>query len=181
MNKYLAILFLFYFNNSDAQNYAPKNPGCRWIYVMPSDDSFEDVITNQKFNYNSKSYFQSLRKYSWGQMDTSYYRIEKNGTIYYLDKESKKESIEIPGQPKISFRWTSSDKAWQYEIVGLNETLKTPKKEFLNCLVIKAEQISIRDKNKLPIYFNYYSKSIGYVGSKVDGQLMAYLIEWKLK
>lgn len=181
MKKYLVITLLLYSCNSDTQNYSPKNPGSKWTYVMTPDGSFEDNITDHKLKHNNQYYFQSIRRYSWGAADTSYFRIGKDGTVYYLDQESKQESIEVPSQPKLSFKWTSSDKVWQYEIIELNATLKTPKKEFANCLVIKAEQISDRDKNKLPIYFNYYSKSIGYVGSEVDGQLMAYLSKWELK
>lgn len=180
MKKLLLIGLLFYSFNGLAQDYSPKNPGSHWTYKM-QDGSFEDFITSEKFVHNQVEYFQSVRKYSWGAADTSYFRVNKDGTVYYLDAGSLKESIDVPANPKPSFKWVSADNAWRYEIVEVKTSFKTPNKTFKDCLVIKAEQISDSDKNKLNTYFNYYSKSIGYVGSKVNGELMAYLVKWDLK
>lgn len=162
------------------KNYSPKNPGNKWIYKM-SNESFEDLITNQKLVRHQKEYFQSIRKYSWGAADTSYFRTDKNGTVLYFDIASGKESIEVPSNPKLFYKWISSDNAWEYEIVNMHGTLTTPSRTFKNCLVIKAKQILNRDEEKLQTYFNYYSDNIGYVGSKVGDDLIAYLEEWHLE
>lgn len=171
---------LLYSVNSVSQNYSPKKPGSTWSYKM-ADGSFTDIISKEKITHNQKQYFQSIRRYSWGTSDISYYRIGQDGTIYYLDAKSFKESIEVPGHPKLSYKWTSADSSWRYEIVNVNATLKTFEGTFKNCLVIEAEQIYNSDQEKLSKYLNYYSKDIGYVGSVVDGQVMAYLYEWNIK
>jgi hypothetical protein len=98
-----------------------------------------------------------------------------------LDTKSKLESIDVPGQPKTGDSWTSADKAWKYTIIDIAATFKTPIKTFKDCLIIKAEQVDNRDSEKLQTYFNYYVKDIGYVGSKVNGALMAYIEKWDVK
>jgi hypothetical protein len=89
--------------------------------------------------------------------DESYFRVDDTGTTYYLDTKSKLESIDIPGKQKIGDSWNSTDKAWKYSIIEIAATLQTPKQSFKDCLVIKAEQMTSRDREKLQIYFNYYT------------------------
>lgn len=148
---------------------------------MSDNQSFVDLITDKTLTRMGNEYFQSIRTYSWGDSDTSYFRVEKDGSVYYLDTKSNKESIDVPNNPSLNFKWNSSDNEWQYQVVEVNATLKTPKNTFADCLVIKAEQLNNSDTTKLSTYFNYYSKSIGYVGSKVDDQLMSYLQDWDIK
>jgi hypothetical protein len=164
-----AIVFLTF-----QDSYAPLIPGSSWVYKT-TDGSFEDYISEEKFTYNKIDYFQNIRKYSDGTAAISYYRIEKNGALHYLDNKSFKESIEIPSHPRLSFRWSSSDNKWHYKIVEVDSELKTPLHIFKNCIAIKAES------NDGSVYINYYSKGIGFVGSKADGKLVAYLSKWQIK
>jgi hypothetical protein len=93
-----------------AQNYSPKTVGSKWFFKM-GDNSFTDEIVEGKFTNNGKDYFKSLRVYSWGDKDLSYFRVDNFGTTFYLDTKSKLESIDVPGQPKTGDSWTSADEA----------------------------------------------------------------------
>jgi hypothetical protein len=148
----------------------------KWGTIHLRDEIVEGKLTN-----NGKDYFKSLRTYSWGEKDLSYFRVDDSGTTFYLDTNSKLESIDVPGQPKTGDSWTSADKAWKYTITDIAAIFKTPTQIFNDCLIIKAEQTGNRDNEKLKTYFNYYVKNIGYVGSKVDGGLMAYIEKWNVK
>jgi hypothetical protein len=163
-----------------AQTYSPKTVGSKWFFKM-GDNSFTDEIVEGKFTNNGKDYLKSLRTYSWGDKDLSYFRVDNNGTTFYLDTKSKLESIDVPGQPKTGDSWASADKAWKYTIEDIAAIFKTPTRTFKDCLIIKAEQTGNRDSEKLQTYFNYYVKDIGYVGSKVDGGLMSYVEGWDVK
>jgi len=163
-----------------AQTYSPKTVGSKWTFKM-GDNSFTDEIVAGQFTHEGKDYLKKLRTYSWGDKDLSYFRVDNTGTTFYLDAKSKLECIDVPGQPKAGDSWTSADKAWKYTVTDIAGVLKTPTQTFKDCLIIKAEQLGNRDKEKLQIYLNYYVKDIGYVGSKVDGGLMAYIEKWDVK
>jgi hypothetical protein len=175
----LTLFFLFPIMLT-AQTYSPKTVGSKWVFKM-GDNAFTDEIVEGKFTNNGKDYFKSLRTYSWGDKDLSYFRVDDSGTTFYLDTKSKLESVDVPGQPKNGDSWTSADKAWKYTITEIAAIFKTPTQTFKDCLIIKAEQVDNRDSEKLQTYFNYYVKDIGYVGSKVDGGLMAYIEKWDVK
>jgi hypothetical protein len=177
---YGLILFTLISTVLTAQTYSPKTVGSKWFFKM-GDNSFTDEIVDGKFTHDGKDYFKSLRTYSWGDKDLSYFRVDNTGTTFYLDSKSKLESIDVPGKPNTGDSWTSSDKAWKYTVIDLAATFKTPAKTFKDCVIIQAEQIGNRDKEKLQTYFNYYAKDIGYIGSEVDGGLMAYIEKWSVK
>lgn len=170
----LILAAIVVFSTLQEHPYAPLIPGSSWVYKTP-DGSFEDYISERKFTHNKIDYFQNIRKYSDGTAEVSYYRIEKNGALFYLDNKSFKESIEIPANPRLSFRWASSDNKWQYKVVEVDTELKTPLHNFKNCIAIKAES------NDGSTYINYYSKGVGFVGSKIDSELVCYLTKWQLK
>ena len=154
--------------------YSPLIPGNSWFYKTP-EGSFEDRINEKKFNHNNVDYIQNERKYSDGTAEVSYYRIDKNNTVHYLDNQTFKETVEIPAYPRLSQKWTSSDNKWYYKVVEVNTVLKTPIHTFNNCIAIRAE--SAIDG---VTFVNYYSKGIGFVGSKSNGSFIAYLTKWKL-
>src|SRR5687768_10478199 len=99
-----------------AQTYSPpKTVGSKWFFKM-GDNSFTDEIVDGKFTHEGKAYFKSLRTYSWGDKDLSYFRVDNTGTTFYLDVKSILESVGVPGQPKTGDSWTSADKAWKYTV-----------------------------------------------------------------
>ncbi len=164
-----------------AQIYSPISVGNKWFYKT-GDQSFSDEITDHSYSYNGKTYYTSLRTYSWGDKDISHYRVDTDGTVIYLDSKSKLESIEIPGRnAKTGYTWISSDKAWKYTIAKIAATFKTPKQTFTDCLLIKAEQVTGRDKEKLQVYFNYYVVGIGFVGSETSDSVLTYIEKWNVR
>jgi hypothetical protein len=125
---------------------------------------------------DGKEYFPRLMRYSWGSTDTAFFRTE-NEVVYYFDKKSRSESISMPADLKIGVTWTSTDRAWQYEITSLSAKLETPVRKYKDLLVIRATQLQNRDRDKLPVYLNYYQKNIGQIGSETNGKLMTYRLE----
>jgi hypothetical protein len=175
MKAFLSILSLFCLSQEPSQ-YSYLVPGNFWQYESP-DGPFEEQIGHEKFMHNKIEYFQSIRKFADGTADISYYRIDtKTKTVYYLDNKSFKETVEIPGAPRVSQAWASSDNKWKYEVIYINAELKTPNHHFKDCIAIKAESNS--DERT---YINYYAKGIGFVASRESGKLTVHLTKWKLK
>lgn len=163
-----------------SQNYSPLKKGNKWTFKM-QNSSYTTEVLKEPYTYNGVEYFQTETKYSWGTTDTNYLRVDEKGNELYLDPKSLTETVNMPANIELGYSWTSSDKTWKYEIFRLDEVLKTPKQSFNHCLVIKAEQLSERDKEKLSVYYNYYVDGLGYVGSKNEKGLMSYLTKYELK
>ena len=149
-------------------------PGNCWVYKTEVE-TYEECISGEMLEYEKKRYFPSVRTYSDGKIEINYYRAEY-GTLYYLDNESLKEGIEIPGDIRLSKQWVSKDQLWKFKIVEVNAELKTPLRTFKDCIAIKLT--SLADGS---VSTSYYSKGIGFVGSKENDQLVVYLTKWSLK
>ena len=141
-----------------------------------SENFVKHIDLKEKRLLGEKEYNARLMKYSWGKNDTTYFRTE-NQTVYYYDKKSNTESINIPKDITLGSTWTSSDNAWKYEITSISAKLTTPKKKYKNLLEIKATQLQNRDKTKLTEYLNYYEKNVGNIASVTNGKLMTYKLE----
>lgn len=156
--------------------YSPLTPGNTWYYKTP-DGTFEDTIAEEKFTYKKIDYFQNQRRYSNGTAEISYFRIGDNGAVYFLSNITWQESIEIPANPRLSYRWISTDQQWKYQIIEVGAELKTPARTYKDCIAIKCTSTLENGGH----YIAYYSKGIGYVGTKEDDQLVVYLVRWSLK
>jgi hypothetical protein len=141
-----------------------------------SENFVKHIDLKEKRLLGDKEYNVRLIQYSWGKNDTTYFRTE-NQTVYYYDKKSDTESINIPKDIKVGSIWTSSDNAWKYEITSISAKLTTPEKTYEKLLEIKATQLQNRDKTKLPEYLNYYEKNVGKIASVTSGKLMTYKLE----
>lgn len=153
--KYLvlaaALLQLFFQDlEAAAQNYTPMALGNTWICQTPNGKVKKEIL-EQKLTHNGIEYFQEESKSRSGNV-TNYFRIDSQGNRWYIDPVSMKESIDIPGELKAGYTWTRTDGAWEYEIHKLDEDFKSPEKTIENCLVIKARQLTGRDKNKAGLY-----------------------------
>lgn len=128
---------------------------------------------SKQVEQNNKTYNVREIQYSWGKKVETFYRVE-DGNVLYYDTTSNTESMIMPNNPKVGHKWKSADKAWAYEIVHLNAELETPQRKYSNLLVMKASQVTGRDRDKLSEYLNYYQKGLGKVASMGDGLLMTY-------
>lgn len=182
--KYIALIVLLCISLSCGSKRTSVEANANAYYPMGNYDAkFEYVNSGGAFvihrdlskqvERNGTAYSVREIQYSWGKKVETFYRLE-NGNVLYYDAASNTESMIMPKNPKVGFKWESTDKAWEYEIVQLDGELETPQRKYSNLLVMKASQITGRDIDKLSEYHNYYQKGIGKVASIGDGMLMTF-------
>lgn len=161
----------------NTHDYIPltKQDGLTKVFKA-GNNTFEDYFIEGISVLNGKEYFIKVRKYSWGSVDTSYYR-EDELNYYHFDKKNGKESIVMPKNIIVGHTWLEADSSWYYEVSSINEVLQTPSSKYTDVVVLKCMQMTNRDKNKGQIYFIYYAKDFGMVGSASNGKLHAWLSE----
>ena len=160
---------------SHGQDYCPLKKGEVQYFEMKRG-SYVRTVLKEDVEINGEKYTPIETVYSWGAKTTSHIRIDKEGNRIYLDSDSKLESIEFPANIKRGYKWKSTDEAWSYEIILLDAEFKIKKTEFNNCLVIKAEQLTGRDKTKSKVYYNFYAENIGYVGGTNEKEYGSWLV-----
>jgi hypothetical protein len=148
-----------------------------WIYVM-GKGSFIDYFADRQEQIGEHTYSVRIRQYSWNKFDTAYYRAGEENYVS-CNRQTGKETIEIPKKPVAGQSWYESDSSWVYTISSTDARLSTPVKNYKNLVEIQATQVTGRDKQKYTTYRNFYARGIGYVGSIVDGKLLSYLKEIK--
>ena len=141
---------------------------------------YYEYFTDEKKEINGNLYYVEIRKYSFGDVDTTYIR---KSDINYLqfNRKTNSESILLPLIPKKGDNWLENDGSWKYEVIEENATFKTPNKNYENCILVKCKQLTSRDSEKNEEYLLYYSKDFGFVGN-VDKEknVLSYLNEIKL-
>ncbi|MBL1233541.1 MAG: hypothetical protein P1U44_01920 [Vicingaceae bacterium] len=149
-------------------------------YYKYGKSYYIEFFNNDKEVIGEKEYFVKYRKYSWGDIDTNYYRKGVDN-YYHIDKKTLKESIILPINPKLGDNWMENDKSWSYEVVADNQKFKTPIKKYKNCIKVHCKQLTNKDKEKSNEYFLFYSPKFGFVGN-VDSKdkILSYLSEVKL-
>jgi hypothetical protein len=175
----LVLGFLTSMTQVDLKNndYFPMELSREVVFKYTDSENFvKHIDLKEKKLFDDKEYSARLMQYSWGKNDTTYFRTE-NQIVYYYDKKSNTESINIPNDIKVGTTWESTDNAWGYEIMSISAELKTPEKKYKNLLEIKATQLQNRDKTKLTEYLNYYEKNVGKIASVTNGKLMTYKLE----
>ena len=184
--KTTAILFFFitltgiaFGQTKNADNYffMYEGPNTAKFFKM-GENVYLDTYLSDKARFGDREYFTSVRMYSWGDTDTAYYREDEHNYIHF-DPASGSESIVLPKACEVGKKWLEADKSWSYEVIGINEKLKTPAKTYKGLIVIECVQLKNRDKNKDKIYHMFYAEGIGLVGSKNNGKLTSYLAEYK--
>lgn len=164
------------------------------IYDEIKGASYHPVITGIKKNYladmreystlfdttytyiNGKRYLAYTHDY--GTFKSSAYYREENGKVIYIESKDQKETIEIPDNPTIGMVWYEGDSTWKYTITSINEIFESPTSTYLNCLVIRSENLDLKKTpNKFQVYMQYYQRGRGYIGTKIAGLVYSYLIE----
>lgn len=166
-------------NSSSKQNSYYPTSGVDAKFKYADSDAFvfqKDL--NKTESKDGKIYSVREIRYSWGNDNATetLYRLE-NLNVMYFDTKSETENMIMPSKPQVGFKWRSTDKAWEYEIVNMNADLETPNKKYSGLLVMRASQISGRDENKLTEYLNYYEKGTGKIASLGNGKLMTYRLD----
>ena len=141
---------------------------------------YYEYFMDEKKEINGNLYYVEIRKYSFGDIDTTFIR---KSDINYLqfNRKTNSESILLPLIPKKGDNWLENDGSWKYEVIEENATFKTPNKNYENCILVKCKQLTSRDSDKNEDYLLYYSKDFGFVGN-VDNEknVLSYLKEIKL-
>lgn len=179
MNKIYLIVFVLLSscvatkqNNEFIQIY---NKSSKVSFYQNTNSSFTYYFLDKKASFNNKEYTVKIRTYSWGDVDTSYYRMDSTN-FYHYKVSLNEESIVIPRKPILNQKWLESDNSWQYIVIKENQILTTPSKVYTDCVVLECKQLTNRDKSKSPVYYMYYSKGFGYVGNTdSNGKLLCYL------
>ena len=149
-------------------------------YFKYGKSHYFEFFDNKKEIISGKEYYVNYRKYSWGDIDTTYFR---KGVKYYyhINKKTLDESIVLPVNPKLGDDWLENDNSWSYEIIAEDQKFKTPAKKYKNCVKVHCKQLINKDKEKSKEYFLFYSPKFGYVGNvDVEGNILSYLSEVKL-
>jgi len=163
--------------NSDDYLIVNNDPStCR--YYQYGKSSYMDYFLAYKYTVNNLEYYVRVRKYSFTNSDTAYFRKGEEN-YYSYNKESQKESIIIPIVPTQGQKWFEADSSWSYEVIKVNQTFKTPIKKYHECILVECKQLTNRDKLKSQTYHLYYSKGNGYVGNVnvTNGTILSYLKE----
>jgi hypothetical protein len=161
-------------NGTDDYFILDNNPSKKRIYSYMNGQTFTDYFLDEMKTINGNQYFTSIRVYSRDNIDTTYYR-QTSDNFVFVNTDNFIESIDIPKKPFMGQKWEEPDGNWIYEIKSIDGKLTTPTKTYENLVEIEAKQRTGETKHKLTQYNNFYAKGIGYVASKVDGQLFSYL------
>lgn len=157
--------------------YANLKTGSYWTYqYFDAPTTSTTSIIEENVLVNGKKYFKIERKYSWGTVSTDYSRVE-DGVVYTYDDITGAESVWLPKELSVGMKWKHADGSWEYTVMDLDASIKTPVGSYENLFHLRARQLTGRDGNKHLEYDLYFQKGIGQVASKGEGEWMSYLIE----
>jgi len=148
-------------------------------FKMSGNASYLDYFLENKVDLGDQRYQLGIRKYSWGDVDTAYYR-EDEKAYYHYDLEKGLESMVLPKSIIIGQKWYEADNSWSYKVIDVDRSLKTPAKKYKGLIVVECLQVGNQDKEKNAAYHLFYAKGIGMVASMNDGELGSYLTEIKV-
>jgi hypothetical protein len=201
MTKFLSVTvgILILATTSMAQDYLPLATGNKWYYKVHWWEASEK-IPPMIYKQNGKKYFllidstpevvidtlnstfqgDSYPIYITGRkglaFETLFLRKDKKGNVYSYDRRSNLESLYLPHRIKKGKTWLSADKQFEYEIVSAKGTFSTSSFTFEDCLVISTKSID----RHAEVYYHYYYKGIGMVGTKVEDKVIIELLKWEL-
>ena len=147
-------------------------------HFKTSTNEYWDYFSNNVKTLDEKLYYPRVRKYSWGKIDSAFYREDSIG-YYHFDPKVKKESLVFPKIVTLGQKWLEADSSWSYEIISVNKELTTPTNKYKDLVVIECVQLTNRDKQKSKIYHIYYAKNLGMVASGNYVGLKSYLADIK--
>ncbi len=162
---------------NEAEYYILQEDSKTVKYFQYGKGSFLTYYSDSKEKIANQEYYVHVTEYAWGPIDSSYIRMGDD-FFYHYSKKVKAESILLPRNPIIGFKWWENDSSWMYTVLKTDQLFTTPVKSYPNCILVECKQLTGRDKHKRPFYFLYYAKGIGYVGN-VDshGNVLSYLKE----
>ncbi len=110
-------------------------------YFKMGNSTYLDYYLADKVKFRIYEYYVRIRKYSWGDTDTSYFR-EDDQNYYHFDPKVNSESIVMPKEIIQGQKWLEADSSWSYEVIGIDEKLSTPAKNYKGLIVIECVQLT---------------------------------------
>ena len=178
MQKTFILFFIFlnsviYSQKSELNNICKSNDEKSFFSL---ENDFKKVVWRETFyverrkevkNINGKNYLEIVQESENDGTVSRYFR-EENGTIYELDKSSKKELVRFDTKFEKGYSWKTGNGKDEYTILSFNGELETPFCIYKNLLVIDA-------KMNFGHFTFYYSRGLGYVGATENGKVISYI------
>jgi hypothetical protein len=156
--------------------YSIYSPESKDKHFVMANHSYIDSFKPDAKIFDGKKFYPRIRKYSWGSIDTAYYR-EDSENYYHFDTKINKESIVLPKKLTLNQIWYESDSSWSYQLIKIKDVLKTPAKKYKDLIVVECKQLKNRDTNKSSVYHIFYAKNYGMVASVSSNKIISYLID----
>ncbi|WP_266203824.1 hypothetical protein [Pontibacter kalidii] len=161
--------------NTDTYPKYEQSSKFKKIFLTPQGYTFAEYYLIKQFTFNNQLYSARVRVYNEANVDTAYFRENKEGVVY-IDPKTFIETVDLPKDPKPGQKWQEPTN-WVYEVKSIDATLETPIKNWSNLIEIEAKQTTGETKDKFMKYSNFYAEGIGFVGSIVDNELIAFFKE----
>ena len=182
MIKYIIILIsIFIFSSIKSQetkcfddftgSYWPLKNGLEKNYSS-ARGIYKSTFGVDSIKLRNHYYKEEKIVYKNGLEEKRYWREDKNGAIYYFNKEDSKESIELTPNFTVGSTWKGEDGDWSYKVISLNSSFSTPYCLFTDLLEIKTEN----SKWEGTIYQLYYKKGVGMVGLMMNGKPSTFIL-----
>ncbi len=142
--------------------------GVKNFYISMQGD-YVEFFNGDSLRVNNKVYYKSLKLYTSGKKDSTFYRNE-NGSLFSYDQDKKDEYLQLSSNTTPGYSWVDQDKLWRYTVIDTTSSLSTPYCSFTNLLNLKAEPMG-KEKKEYSAYYNLlYKRGIGLVGVNIEGR-----------
>lgn len=135
-------------------------------YVIWQDTYYIEQQIGSK-TLNGKAYMAYEQTWESGSVFQLYLR-EDDGIIYQFEDCCEDDTVRLPSKIKNGTTWKTANKLGTYEVISQTGTLKTPRCDYKNLLVLKSTL-------KNGTFSFYYQKGYGYIGCTVNGELISYV------
>ncbi len=135
-------------------------------------------ILDSKKEINGKKYYQiastvyTTKAAETGFSSTSYSRTDTDGNLVGMTNDkTTEEQMMMPAKLKVDQTWITDQ--GENKVIDMNASIETPEKTYNGCIAVAINQGGTE-------MISYTKEGIGPVAITVNGQLMAYLYEYKL-
>lgn len=169
------ILFAFRGINSESNCILLFEKANNIKFYQYGKSAYYEFFLDEKKKFKGNEYYVQLRRYSWGDTDTTYVRKAETNYMKY-DKSEQNESMLLPIEPMLGDNWKDKDGNWEYKVIEKDLTFKTPIRNYRNCIKLKCQQLTNSSPKKDQTYYLYYSREFGYVGNvDENNKILSYL------
>ena len=169
----LCVISVSTFAQSEGQSFCDGDASASFFtlhtskkYVIWQNTYYIEQLVGSK-TLNGKDYLEYEQTWENGSKYQLYLR-EDSGTVYQFEDCCDEDTVRLPSKLEQETTWKNADKLVTYEVLSLDEELKTPICEYKNLLALKSIF-------KNGTFTFYYQKGYGYVGCTINGELISYV------